>query len=186
MLKAVREEQNIVTAAREDIEMHEKRLAELDTEIAQLEAAAEIVAAEVEVEGIRNKYLKVDGVHCTAWLLNHPTAVDTATKAELVATLVQFVVWMTKQSPHMQQVALGDTLIFSALFEAIAVKPASFWGTGNELVFLLEDMSRSEVPTMHELLMKSGMLIGLQGVLDDPTLTELSVDLMAVIICTLF
>ena len=35
---------------------------------------------------------------------------------------------------------------------------------------------------MHELLMKAGVLVGLQGVLGDPTLTELSAELMAVVI----
>ena len=140
ILREVRGEQEKVKAAKAAIATHEKRLIELETEIAALEAPAEIVA----VEEITNKYLKVDGIQCSAWLLvsdphpilriltqpspnphpilsqNHPTAIDKGTKAELVATLVQFVVWITMHSPHMQQVALGDSLIFNALFEGKA------------------------------------------------------------------
>ena len=59
-------------------------------------------------------------------------------------------VWAATGSPHMQQVVLGETRIFHELFGGIPVRPASFWGTANLLISLLEDMTVSP-PNLPEL-----------------------------------
>lgn len=179
---AVRAENETIADASEKINVFEKQLEEMEAEDTLLEAEDAVAEVSITQPDISNKYLKVDGIQATAWLLQHPTCVDKGTKSEMVATLVQFVVWITMHSPHMQQVALADTVIFKSLFQSIAERPASFWGTSNELVDLLEDMTRSEVPMTHEYLMKAGILVGLEGCLGDPTLTERSVELMAEIL----
>ena len=161
-VSAVKIENEKIAEASAKVKQTEQRLAEMEAE--DVLAESENVVANVEsTEPQITNNIKVDGIQVTAWLLQHPSCVDKGTKSEMVATLVQIIVWITMHSPHMQQVALADTLIFNSLFESIAERPASFWGTCNELVALLEDMTRSEVPMMHEYLMKAGSWLVLKA-----------------------
>ena len=67
------------------IEQHQKRLEELEAEDALVEAATTVAEATTKQPEISNKYLKIDGIQATAWLLQHPTCVDKGNKSEMVA-----------------------------------------------------------------------------------------------------
>ena len=100
-----------------------------------------------ELKSIDCKYLKMDAIHVTGWVLAHPSCIDKGSMSDMVASAVPLLVWAATGSPHMQQVVLGETRIFHELFGGIPVRPASFWGTANLLISLLEDMTVSRAPS---------------------------------------
>jgi hypothetical protein len=145
-------------------------------------SGSEIQLADGSLEA--HKYLKVDCLKATGWILDHPTCLQPDSLPDLIAAFAPLLVLVTIGSPHMQQITLRDTHVCEALFQGIMAKETAYWGSSDSLIALLEDMMRSPLPKVRKALIDAGMLDGLEGLLSYPHLANESVELLSKLMFT--